>query len=300
MLLKKITNKLGFFIKKIPFKVVKLLLLSIMFFDYIFLKLRINLLNIFFSKNRISKALKELKNSGVAIIPNFYSEEQISKIKNNCIKQLDELPLSKLSNNTDVSNMSVKINNQDLKLERLGGSLKLKGLQKINNFFKNIGRNFEANLITLVYHLTLSKPFLVYNITHDGSFKHSVLPSPKTDDEAIAGTPHVDLYLHKLRCFVALSDVNANSGPTVFYKNSMNLKEIKKNHLNLFLENFEFDIDENGSHILNEKKLNYLEQTEGKSLLTCNKGDLVLIDLKTAHYGTLPKKGQRHLLWFYY
>ena len=111
MLLEKITNKLGFIIKKIPFKVVKPFLLSIMFFDDIFLKLRINLLNIFFSKNKISKALKELKNNGVAIIPNFYSEEQISKIKNNCIKQLDELPLAKLSNNEDISNMPVKIFN---------------------------------------------------------------------------------------------------------------------------------------------------------------------------------------------
>ena len=87
MLLEKITNKLGFIIKKIPFKVVKPFLLSIMFFDDIFLKLRINLLNIFFSKNKISKALKELKNNGVAIIPNFYSEEQISKIKINRKRQ---------------------------------------------------------------------------------------------------------------------------------------------------------------------------------------------------------------------
>lgn len=300
MLIEKITNKLGFIIKKIPRKVVKPFLFLIMLFDDIFLRLRINLLNIFFSKNRIFRALKELKSNGVAIVPNFYNEEEVSNIKKNCIKQLDELPLSKLKNNENIPNMSVQINNQYLTLERLGGSLKLKGLQKINTFFKNIGRNFETNLITLVYHLTLSKPFLVYNITHDGSFKHSALPSPKLNDEAIAGKPHVDLYLHKLRCFIALSDVRDDNGPTVFYKNSMNLKEIKKNHLNLFLKNFEFDIDEASSHILNEKKLDYLDKTQGKSLLTCNKGDLVLIDLKTAHYGTLPKKGERHLLWYYY
>ena len=300
MILEKITNKLGFIIKKIPYKIVKPFLFLIILFDNFFLRLRINLLNVFFSKSKILKAMIDLKNDGVAIIPNFYNEEQVSQIKNNCIKQLDEIPISEIEKNEDILNMSVRINNQELKLERLGGSLKLKGLQKINDFFKKIGRSFEINLITLVYHLNLSRPFLIYNITHDGSFKHYAILNPKPSDEAIAGKPHVDLHLHKLRCFIALNDVKKNNGPTVFYKNSMNLKEIKKNHLNLFLENFKFHIDENGSHILNEKKLDYLEKTEGKSLLTCSKGDLVLIDLKTAHYGTLPKEGERHLLWFYY
>ena len=98
----------------------------------------------------------DLKNDGVAIIPNFYNEEQVSQIKNNCIKQLDEIPISEIEKNEDILNMSVRINNQELKLERLGGSLKLKGLQKINDFFKKIGRSFEINLITLVYHLNLS------------------------------------------------------------------------------------------------------------------------------------------------
>ena len=35
-------------------------------------------------------------------------------------------------------------------------------------------------------------------------------------------------------------------------------------------------------------------------VLNCKKGDLVIIDLKTAHHGVVPKKGERHLLWFYY
>ena len=37
-----------------------------------------------------------------------------------------------------------------------------------------------------------------------------------------------------------------------------------------------------------------------KSYLECQKGDLALIDLKTPHYGALPKTGERQLLWFYY
>ena len=54
-------------------------------------------------------------------------------------------------------------------------------------------------------------------------------------DEAIAGKPHVDLYLHKLRCFVALNDINQDNGATVYYNKSLQSKILKKYHTNLFL-----------------------------------------------------------------
>ena len=70
--------------------------------------------------------------------------------------------------------------------------------------------------------------------------------------------------------------------------------------LNKFLKDFDFNLDKGGDHYLNEEKKSFLEKKNLKSKLTCKKGDLALIDLKTAHYGTLPEKGQRHLLWLYY
>ena len=291
-------NIIKFFVKRIPRFIAKPLFLFIISLDDILLKTRIYLFGIFYGKqHKVSKALKDLKTYGVAIIPNFYNEKEVTDMKNSCIEHLDSLPLEKLKTDEYISNMNVNINNQEVYLERLGGSLKLKG---INNFFKDIGKRIEMKLINLIYHLSFKGPFLIYNLTHDGSFKHPAVPMPKTNDEAIAGKAHVDLYKHHLRCFIALDDVRNDNGPTVYYKNSMNFKEIKENHLNLFLKDFDFNLDKGGDHYLNEKKKSFLEKKNLKSKLTCKKGDLALIDLKTAHYGTLPEKGQRHLLWLYY
>ena len=40
----------------------------------------------------------------------------------------------------------------------------------------------------------------------------------KEQSETIAGRPHIDFYLHKLRMCLALEDVKKNNGPTVCYK----------------------------------------------------------------------------------
>jgi len=290
-----------FFVERIPRPIAKILFLLIIAFDDFFLKTRIYLFSLFCGKqNKVLKALEDLKTHGVAVIPNFYNNEEINNIKASCILQLDNLPLEKLKTKEYISNMKININNQEVYLEKLGRSLKLKGLSKVNNFFKNVGKKSEIKLLNLIYHLSFKGPFLIYNLTHDGSFKHPALSPSTPSEEAIAGKVHMDLYKHQLRCFIALDDVRNENGPTVYYKNSMNFKEIKENHLNMFLKDFDFSPEEGGDHFLSEKKKNFLEQNNLKSTLTCNKGDLALIDLKTAHYATLPQKGQRHLLWLYY
>ena len=80
----------------------------------------------------------------------------------------------------------------------------------------------------------------------------------------------------------------------------MHLNEIKKNHLNLLLEKFKFEGDGGGSNYINEKKLKFLEKNTDKIYATVKRGDLMLLDLKTVHYASPLKSGERHILWFYY
>ena len=70
--------------------------------------------------------------------------------------------------------------------------------------------------------------------------------------------------------------------------------------MNLFLNKFDFDSDPNNTDYISNEILQELEKNYQKKHLVCNKGDLVLIDLKMAHYAVMPKKGSRHLLWLYY
>jgi len=285
------------FIEKLPKKVANPLLKLIIISDDLFWKFRILLTTLIIGKkNKIGKALSELKDTGFAIIPKIYSEKQISKIKEECIRQLDGLPFDKLNTGEYVPNLVLE---NGLRVEKLEGSIKLKGLHKINLFFKKIGRDFSTNFISLVYHLSSSKPFLVYNVTHDGSFKHPAIPEP-CNTKMIAGKTHVDMSLHQLRACLVLDDINKENGPTVLYKNSMNLNLIKQNHLNLFLEQFKFKPNEGGGHFVNENKLKFLEEKVAKIYATAKKGDLILMDLKTPHLASTLGVGQRHLLWYYY
>ena len=70
-------NIIKFFVKRIPRFIAKPLFLFIISLDDILLKTRIYLFSIFYGKqHKVSKALKDLKTYGVAIIPNFYNERE--------------------------------------------------------------------------------------------------------------------------------------------------------------------------------------------------------------------------------
>ena len=157
----KILTKLKI-ISKLPREIAKPLLKLIIAFDEIFWRFRIFLFTLFLpKKNKFKKAFIELKNTGVSVIPNFYSNEETSNIKNECIKELDKLPFDKLATDDYISNLN------------LGNGLRV-------------------------------------------------------------------------------------------------------------------------------EKLKFLEGKVEKIYVTCKKGDLLLIDLKTAHSATSLKSGQRHILWYYY
>ncbi|RPG17003.1 MAG: hypothetical protein CBC84_002560 [Pelagibacteraceae bacterium TMED124] len=298
----KIISKLTF-LKKLNKKLAKPIFTSIIYLDDVFLKLRIFLISIFLKKdNKVKKALKDLKENGVAIIENYYSDDEINKIKKECLMILDQIPLEKAKNTEYIEAARVNIEDKTIYLEKLGKSIKIKGLNFLNSFFNKIGKKMELNLITLTYHLNTSKPYILYNVTHDGSATHPVLKdySKVKTNEAIAGKPHVDLFIHKLRGFVALNDIDKENGATIYYNRSTNSKILKKYYTNLFLEEFDFKIDNKQSNYVDGSELNELSKKCPKLFLNCKKGDLGLIDLKTAHHGIIPKKGERHLLWFYY
>jgi len=253
-------------------------------------------------KSKISKALDDLRNFGVAVVPNFYTENKASEIKSKCLDLLDQSERLGISTaNQRYSSWRINSSKDDrIDVEKVSNQIKIKGIHKINKYFKSIGRDFKTNLITLAYHLSLSKPYLIYNFYHDGKSDYNIFVEEGKKTETIAGVLHIDSYLHELRMCVALEDVTKENGPTLCYKNSMSLNAIKENHLNIALEKFKFHNDKNIGHYVNNEKIKHLENNAQKVYVTAKKGDLVLLDLKNAHCQSLLKKGERHLLWFFF
>lgn len=282
----KIVNKLNF-IKRLNKKRAVSIINLIIALDEILWRIRLSIfIFVLGKKNEFGKALFDLRKTGVAIIPNFYSDQKVEGIKKKCLTLMNEISKNEIDK---------------IDIEKVTNQIKIKGLHKLNKFFRDIGRDIKMSIITMAYHFSISRPYLIYNLFHDGTISHPIfLDNQKAKSETIAGTPHVDFYLHKLRICLALENVNDQNGPTVCYKNSMHLNFIKENHLNLALENFEFHNDKNRGHYVNEEKIKNLENNSKKFYVTANKGDLILIDLKTVHHQTPLKQGERHFLWFYF
>ena len=290
----RIVNKMSF-LKKLPIVIAKPIFKILILFDEIFWNFRIVIFLLFVGKkSKIGSTIYQLKENGYAVFENYYNNNDTQKIKENCLRVLDDLPAEELDTNEYVENLVLS---NGLRVEKLNGSIKIKGLNQTDNFFKKISNNLKIKTISLIYQLT-SHPFLIYNLVHDGTFDHPVMRNP-VGTKMIAGQPHIDLQFHSLRCALALDHINDDNGPTIIFKKSMKKKKIKKNHINIFLEQFGFDIKNESGHNLSENDLQYLEKNSQKIKITCKKGDLILLDLKSAHYQSILKKGQRHILWHY-
>ena len=160
-------------------KFARFFFILLIFIEENFWRLRINLSIIIFGKNsRIGKTLYDLKNNGIAVVPKFFDNENILRIKKECTQQLDNLPIKELKSGTYVPNLILE---NKLRVEKNDGTIKIKGLHILNSFFNKIGRDFYSNIITIIYKLSLSRPFLIYNLTHDGSYNHPAVPESCTD-----------------------------------------------------------------------------------------------------------------------
>ena len=283
------------FFKKLPKIIVKPIFKVLILFDEIFWNFRIAIFLLFVGKaSKLGSTIYQLKENGYAVFENYYNDNYANKIKQNCIKILDDLPTKELNTDDYIPNLILP---NGLRVEKLRGSIKIKGLDQTDSFFKEISNNLKIKIIAAIYQLTW-RPFLIYNLVHDGTFKHPSM-SNSVEGKMIAGQPHVDLQFHSLRCALALDNINEDNGPTIVFRKSMKKKRIKKKHVNIFLEKFGFDINSENANDLSKDDLQYLEENSQKVKITCKKGDLILLDLKSAHYQSILKKGHRHILWHY-
>ena len=296
--------------EKMNIKVVTPIFILIQRLDDIFLTVRIFLVCNFLSKNkRITNALRDVNKNGVGIISNFYNEEKIEELNRECSKMIDSIPVEKFINRHEIQQEPISIDDKQIYIEKFGPSTKIKFLKNFNNFFNMITKNPEIALINKVYHLNFFYgPEIFYHHSNDGSSNHPIfksnedkreISSLKLDKKDQTQRPHIDLYLHRLRAFIALNDVDISNGGTSYYEKSHKAKCLKTSSKNLFLQDFKFDT-KTQDHYVSEDLMKEVSQESKKLDIKCKKGDLVLMDLKTVHHANRVIKGERKILWFYY
>ena len=268
--------------------------------------LKLNFISLVLNKNSsYKKYIDEFKSKGCVVIPGYFSEKEVSKVFKLNIDELNKVPQDLVQERMD----NIKLDSGVL-IEKIRGSIKLKNIENSNNDLKKL---FKLNYISIFSGfysygiLNLKKflysvihgPLLLYNLTHDGSFKHYAVPD-KVLDEVIAGDPHIDSPLPGIKAFVALKTLNIDNGPFCYFESSNSFKHLKNFYIKLFFAEKKIDNIENTSRTLNKELISYCKNNFNLYKATINAGDLVIFDTCGVHFASKLEKGQRHLMFLYY
>ena len=264
-------------------------------------KLRLSIIILLIGKkNNLGKALNGLKTKGYYVFDNYYSNQEVEQIKESCHFQLNLIPDSYLSKyNVDdyIENLDIEENN--ISIERMSGSIKLKKINQTGNYLKKISQNFFLLSLSLIQQCKLAKKaLLIFSLSHDGSFKNDKVPGSVSDKNNIASRMHFDTYYHSLKAYVALEDITEDNGPFAYLEGSSTDHSLNENYLGSARVNHNLKSDIQKPHEISE---NFKNKYKDKIFYgNQKKGDLVIMDTKGIHFASMLKKGQRELLWFYY
>ena len=270
------------------------------YLDEILWNLRINIYLIFFGKkNKIGKALFDLKVDGIAVINNYFDINEVEEIKNKCLIEIKKLPFDELNKSKYIPGIDI---NKDMSVEKIDGSIKIKNLENSSTFFSNLSHNKLIKIIANLY-LFRIKSFrsganLIYNLTF-GEKISDIDIKPLSDGKQIANATHIDKGLRGLKALVALDNINSENGPFKCIKQTSFSKDLLENYYGWLLRKDGFDNIQK-PEIINFAKLRKVFRNKEKFVAKLNKGDLVLFESRSIHLPSTFRKGQRHLLWYYF
>ena len=285
----------------------KSIFITKLFIIHIFSQIRLNIL-ILFLKNKIlhKNQLAQFKKTGIIKLPNYIPPEKVSEILKECESELDNL--KNISMERIEENLVLK---SGLRVEKIDGSIKIKNLQLANKNLPGLVRNKALYFFASFYSYGILNIFkfisifrngvtLIYNLTHDGSYKHSSVPGASKGN-VIAGMAHFDTPYPIIKGLIALKKIDINNGPFVCYENSNKLSFLIKHNFNYFF-NITFNKSRN-SKVESEMEKNAEIECKNKfnKFTAClNPGDLVLFDSRNVHHASTLEAGERQILWVYF
>lgn len=222
--------------------------------------------------------VKELKKNGYIKIPNFFSQVEIEKFKENIIKNLDQLDEKHIQEKT--SGVILYDDNYKMIKKEYGYS-RLFHLENFNSHIDLFINNPTIKEIVSEYYGRESFPY------HNTAQKSLPIESCGLDW-------HIDDYLPRFKALVYLHDVELEDGPFSILKYSQKvfwskLVKIHKMYTNNYNEDSIFTPDE-------VQRLKF-----DKIVCTGKAGDLFLVDVCGVHRGLPISKGhKRYALFNFY
>lgn len=245
--------------------------------------------------HRLQGALKKLRTTGVAVIPRYYSEEELLVIDQCCSRALadakDKPPDPSL-------------------IVRMPGSIRIKHLGLTDRLLRRFGLDIYILFINFVFQLRLIAPTLIYGVTHDGSFTSDAVPGKA--EAVFGGNWHCDQWFHQLKAIIPLDDINLENGPLNYIPGSSG---IYWEQFSYYLEKYMYNKGNPETRAMLQKRheampydISPLDSSfaermvvkNGSYLATAKRGDLILFDTRNIHSALVPTSGYRRLLWMYF
>jgi len=236
--------------------------------------------------NLIKTSTEQLKKDGYLIVPNFISNEEIDKIKNDALKfdfynSLDKSKTqhpNKFKSTEDLGpRYASNLDNRDIDISSPLGKI------LTNKFFGEIAKNYLG-----------VKPYFCSGVY---MFSTKIKKSLSINEtKTLAQHYHFDFSHFKfLKFFIYLTDVDINSGPHVFVRNSHGENCIFPKNANDF---FSYTVHPNGT-LDGRINSDFIEKNyapEDIITMCYPKGTLIIEDTSGMHKGSKILSGSREML----
>lgn len=205
----------------------------------------------------------ELMTNGVAVIPNFYSEEECQQMR----EEVDRLSAEKA---IDYAND-----------KRIYGIQKLSDIFKEghhdNKMFRKIGEAYVGDELIL-----------------QSTMAAKIVPDAK-EEFGSGGSWHRDSFSRQFKAIAYLDDVDIDNGPFMYIKGSHTMDSIKK-----VID--ELGDHTPGDYRYTNDEIEKIQTILGKEItyFTAPKGTLVLADIRGLHTGMPIKSKHRYTVFNYY
>lgn len=207
--------------------------------------------------------LKQLEEEGVAVIPNFFTEQECQSMIND-FENVDEKYIKHIENDKRIFG-----------IENISDTFKF--LYHDNQIFKKIGEAYVGD--ELILQTTMAAKIV----------------SDKNAKFGSGGSWHRDSFSRQFKAIAYLDDVSMENGPFMYIKGSHKMENIKK-----VIGKLDGHIP--GDYRYTDEEIEKIKDILGEDITyyTAPKGTLVLADIRGLHTGMPIQKGHRYAVFNYY
>ncbi|OSM00160.1 phytanoyl-CoA dioxygenase family protein [Magnetofaba australis] len=244
----------------------------------------------------LGAVIKQIRDVGAAVIPGYYSEEEMRALETVCEEALSRA-------DTEAK--------PPQGYRRIPGGIRYQHMQKRHPLAQRFARDPLIVALAAVFNGKFKMPSLMYGVTHDGRRDGASAERP----EPFGHHPHTDAWYHMFKALTPMEPIARENGPLCFAPGSNGIQPEASDY---YVEMYK--VAKREPEVM--KKLKQTGVNAGGETYNATgmpddvfaaaaarfslaygeagRGDLILFDTRCFHYATKLEQGERRILWMYF